>query len=152
MNKKPPRIFRGGFLTSYDDILFLVALSTAGGVLHAESLGAVVASTAELSGLHILHGHYIAALLHLEKTRLMAISTLEALVGVDLAVKNHLAGALRFEINGLAGWNCESRDGEDEGYNYYDRYDEKLFHYDFTSFHREILKRLNIRHPGYHKV
>jgi len=148
MSKKNPTEFPWGFLLLYDDILFLVALSTVGGILHAESLGAVVASTAVLAFHHFLHGHHVGAFLHLEKARLMAISALEALVGVNLAVKNHLCRALGFELNGLAGGNCERRDGENECYNCYDRYDEKLFHYEFHLLSSLDIKTFAYKTPG----
>ena len=86
-----------------------MALCTAGCILGAESLGAVVAAAAVLAGLHVLHGDDVGALLHLEQTGLMAIRALESLVGVCLAVKHDLAGALAVVLNRLAGRDCESR-------------------------------------------
>jgi len=131
LKKKPSRSFREGFLLPYNDILLLVAFSTVGGVLYAESLATIVACAAELPGLHVLHGYHVGALLHLEKARLMTIRTLGTRVRVRLAVKNHLAGTLGFELNGLAGRNCESCNGENEHNNSYDCYDKKLLHCEF---------------------
>jgi len=101
----------------YKDILFLVTLGTGCLILDAESLGAVVACAAALAGLHVLHGHDVSALLHLEKTGLMAISTLVPFVSVDLAVKHNLSSSLAVEFNRLAGRDCKS------GHRHRERYD-----------------------------
>jgi hypothetical protein len=130
--------FHEGFSMQDKDILLLVALCAGGCVLDTKSLGAVVAGTAGLAGLHVLHGHDLGTFLHLEETGLMAISTLVAFVSVNLAVENHFAGALAIVLYGLAARNCESRNGKSERYNNCNRYDEKLFHSDFTSFHRGL--------------
>src|SRR5512143_2736288 len=109
-------------------MLLLVALCTVGCILCAEGLGAVVACTAELSGIDVSHRHRIAALLHLEEAGLMAVCALQTLVRVNLAVEYHLAGAATRELDRLTGRNREGGNGQHEGHNNYDCYDEKLFH------------------------
>jgi hypothetical protein len=132
-NKKAPTDYREGLLPD-NDILLLVALCTIGCVFRAESLGAVVAGTAVLAGVHVFHGDDVAALLHLEEAGLMAIGALETLVGVDLAVKHDLAGALAFELDRLAGRNCECGHRQGERYDNNECQYEKFFHGGFTSF------------------
>ena len=99
-------MIREGFYI-YNDILFLVALCTVGCILRAEGLGTVVACTAELTIIDVLHRDGVRTLLHLEDCR-VALCTLETFVSMDFAVKHNLACTLTVEFNGLAGRDCES--------------------------------------------
>jgi len=131
--KKPSRnCSREGFYI-YNDILFLVALCTAGCILRAEGLGTVVACTAGLSIIHVFHGDGVHTLLHLEDGR-VALCTLETFVSMRLAVKYNLACTLAVEFNGLAGRDCESGNRHRERHNYYEGKYEKFLHVCFTSF------------------
>src|SRR5512143_3359762 len=79
----------------YNNTLLLVAL---GALLDRKSLGAVVACAAELACFHVLHGHDIAALLHLEHGR-MALVAFGCLVSVS--AEDNLSRSLDIELNGL---------------------------------------------------
>ena len=83
----------------------------------AEGLGAVVAGTAELSIIHVLHGDGISTLLHLEDRR-MASRALEPFVSMYFAVKDNLIRALRRELHGLSGRDRECGNRHRERYNH----------------------------------
>ena len=96
-----------------------MAFRTIGGILSAERLGTVVAGTAELTRVDIIHCNAISALLHLEQARLMAIRTLEAFICVNLAVKYDLAGSFTLKLYGLARRYGEGGTGKNKRNDYY---------------------------------
>src|SRR5512143_4264605 len=98
------------------------------------ALKAVVAGAAGFAFVDVFHGDDIAALLHFEEAGLMAIRALEALVGVDLSVKDDLACSLAVELDRLAGRNRESGHRQGERYDNYECQYEKFLHCGFTSF------------------
>ena len=133
LQKNPHGLLREGFYI-YNDILLLVALCTAGCILRAEGLGAVVAGAAGLTCIHVLHGDGVSTLLHLEETGLMAICTLETFVSMHFAVEHDLASTLTVEFNGFAGRDCEGGNRHRERHNHYEGKYEKFLHVCFTSF------------------
>ena len=87
-----------------NDILLFVALAAVGCVLRAESLGAVVAGSAELASVDVCHGDGIAALFHHENSG-VAIMALKTGLGMRVAAEYHFAALLKFHR--LARANCK---------------------------------------------
>lgn len=120
-----------------------MTLAAVCGVLRGEGFGAVVAHSAALAGLHVLHGLACSgALRHLEDGRMTRIASASLLVCI--AAEHDLARAAACELHGLTGAHCERRDRENERYNHYECDYEKLLH-SFTSFHREDSANSNIK-------